>query len=108
MAAAVKPGGWLFTCEPDFNLVRTSEPQVWREAWAGIIKWGESQGVNWFIGRNLPMIRDRAIGAASSTQRRSMRPPPCSTIPIAGRSVGCLRACGSASLTTNTIIPTPA
>ncbi len=63
MAAAVKPGGWLFTCEPDFNLVRTSEPQVWREAWAGIIKWGESQGVNWFIGRNLPMIRDRAIGA---------------------------------------------
>lgn len=59
MAAAVKPGGWLFTCEPDFNLVRTSEPQVWREAWAGIIKWGESQGVNWFIGRNLPAMVTR-------------------------------------------------
>jgi SAM-dependent methyltransferase len=63
MAAAVKPGGWLFACEPDFNLVRTAEPQAWREAWNGIIKWGESQGVDWNIGRRLPaMVQALGLG----------------------------------------------
>ncbi len=56
MAAAVKPGGWLFVCEPDFHLVQTCEPEAWRRAWEGIIKWGESQGVEWFIGRRLPAL----------------------------------------------------
>lgn len=56
MAAVVKPGGWLFVCEPDFNLVRTCEPQAWRDACEGIIKWGHAQGVDWFIGRNLPAM----------------------------------------------------
>lgn len=56
MAAAVKPGGWLFVCEPDFSLVRTCEPQVWRDAWDGIIKWGLAQGVDWNIGRRMPSM----------------------------------------------------
>jgi ubiquinone/menaquinone biosynthesis C-methylase UbiE len=56
MAAALKPGGWLFVCEPDFNLVRTCEPQMWSQAWDGIIKWGQTQGVDWFIGRRLPAM----------------------------------------------------
>jgi ubiquinone/menaquinone biosynthesis C-methylase UbiE len=63
MAAVVKPGGWLFACEPDFNLVRACEPPAWRTAWDGIIKWGLSQGVEWFIGRRLPaMVQALGLG----------------------------------------------
>jgi ubiquinone/menaquinone biosynthesis C-methylase UbiE len=63
MAAVLRPGGWLFVCEPDFNLVRACEPQVWREAWDGIIKWGQTQGVEWFIGRRLPaMVQALGLG----------------------------------------------
>jgi ubiquinone/menaquinone biosynthesis C-methylase UbiE len=63
MAAALKPGGWLFACEPDFNLVRTAQPQAWREAWDGIIAWGQSQGVDWYIGRRLPsMVQALGLG----------------------------------------------
>jgi ubiquinone/menaquinone biosynthesis C-methylase UbiE len=53
MAAAVKPGGWLFVCEPDFNPVRTCDLEPWVRAWDGILKWGSTQGVDWFIGRKL-------------------------------------------------------
>jgi ubiquinone/menaquinone biosynthesis C-methylase UbiE len=56
MAAAVRPGGWLFACEPDFNLARSCEPQVWRDAWNGVIAWGKTQGVEWYIGRRLPEL----------------------------------------------------
>ena len=56
MAAAVKPGGWLFVCEPDFNLARTCEPEEWARAWDGILRWGLTQGVDWFIGRRLPAL----------------------------------------------------
>src|SRR5271163_12365 len=56
MAAAVKPGGWLFVCEPDFNLVRTCEPEAWAEAWDAILQWGRTQGVDWLIGRRLPAM----------------------------------------------------
>jgi ubiquinone/menaquinone biosynthesis C-methylase UbiE len=56
MAAAVKPGGWLYVCEPDFNLARTCEPETWAKAWNGILKWGLTQGVDWFIGRRLPAL----------------------------------------------------
>jgi len=63
MAAALRPGGWLFVCEPDFNLVRACEPQVWRDAWHGIIEWGKTQGVEWFIGRRLPeMVQALGLG----------------------------------------------
>ena len=63
MAAAVKPGGWLFVCEPDFNLVRTCEPEVWAQAWDAILQWGRTQGVDWLIGRRLPvMVKARALG----------------------------------------------
>jgi ubiquinone/menaquinone biosynthesis C-methylase UbiE len=63
MAAAVKPGGWLFVCEPDFNLVRTCEPEVWLKAWEGILQWGSSQGVDWLIGRKLPaMVKALGLG----------------------------------------------
>src|SRR5208283_2450520 len=63
MAAAVKPGGWLFVCEPDFNLVRTCEPEVWANAWAGILPWGQTEGVDWCIGRKLPaMVNALGLG----------------------------------------------
>lgn len=63
MAAAVKPGGWLFVCEPDFNLVRVCEPEAWRKTWEGVIKWGATQGVDWFIGRRLPaMVKTLGLG----------------------------------------------
>ncbi len=63
LAAAVKPGGWLFVCEPSFDLVKISEPRAWREAWNGIIKWGLSEGVEWFMGRRLPaMVQSLGLG----------------------------------------------
>ena len=54
MAAAVKPGGWLFVQEPDFHLAPSTEPQQWADVWKGILDWGRDQGVDWFIGRRLP------------------------------------------------------
>jgi ubiquinone/menaquinone biosynthesis C-methylase UbiE len=65
MAAAVKPGGWLFVCEPDFNVVRTCEPESWRSTWSGVTAWGQTQGVDWFIGRKLPAMVD-ALGFGSA------------------------------------------
>jgi ubiquinone/menaquinone biosynthesis C-methylase UbiE len=63
MAAALKPGGALFVCEPDFHLALTCEPEAWRDAWSGIIEWGKSQGVEWFIGRRLPtMVQALGLG----------------------------------------------
>lgn len=63
MAAATRPGGWIFVCEPDFNLVRTCEPATWAKAWNGIIEWGHSQGVEWYIGRKLPaMVQALGLG----------------------------------------------
>jgi hypothetical protein len=56
MATAVKPGGWLFVQEPDFSLARTTEPDAWARAWAKLIEWGRTQGVDWFIGRRLPAL----------------------------------------------------
>ncbi|MGC2401436.1 MAG: class I SAM-dependent methyltransferase [Acidobacteriaceae bacterium] len=56
MAAAVKPGGWLYVCEPDFHLVQTCDPEVWAKVWNGILAWGLSEGVDWNIGRRLPSL----------------------------------------------------
>ena len=63
MAGAVKPGGWLFVCEPDFHLARTTKPESWAKAWDGILKWGLTQGVDWLIGRRLPaMVQSLGLG----------------------------------------------
>jgi SAM-dependent methyltransferase len=56
MAGAVKDGGWLFVQEPDFNLVRTTEPELWAKTWEGLIEWGRTQDVDWLIGRRLPAM----------------------------------------------------
>jgi hypothetical protein len=56
MAAAVKPGGWLFVQEPDFSLARTTEPEAWATVWAKLTEWGRTQGVDWCIGRRLPLM----------------------------------------------------
>jgi ubiquinone/menaquinone biosynthesis C-methylase UbiE len=75
MAAALKPGGWLFVCEPDFNLVRTCESEPWVKAWDGILKWGCTQGVDWFIGRKLPtMVKALGLGCPeAATEARNIR-----------------------------------
>ena len=63
MASAVKPGGWLLVQEPDFHLVFTTEPEVWASAWKGLIEWGQSNGVDWLIGRKLPgMVSELGLG----------------------------------------------
>jgi ubiquinone/menaquinone biosynthesis C-methylase UbiE len=63
MAAVVKPGGFIFVCEPDFNLVRTTEPAVWAQTWEAVLKWGQTEGVDWLIGRKLPrMFTDLDFG----------------------------------------------
>jgi ubiquinone/menaquinone biosynthesis C-methylase UbiE len=64
MAAVLKPGGWLFACEPDFHLVQTCDPPEWATAWKAVIEWGRSQGVEWFIGRRLPaMVQALGLGS---------------------------------------------
>jgi ubiquinone/menaquinone biosynthesis C-methylase UbiE len=75
MAAAVKPGGWLFVCEPDFNLAQTCKPEAWANAWDGILQWGLTQGVDWFIGRRLPsMVQSLGLGyPAASTYVPTIR-----------------------------------
>ena len=68
MAAAVKPGGWLFVQEPDFHLAPTTEPQQWADVWKGILEWGQSQGVDWFIGRGLPAaVAGLGLGVPQAT-----------------------------------------
>ncbi len=63
MAAAVRPGGWLFVQEPDFHLATTTEPEVWARTWRGLIEWGQANGVDWFIGRRLPgLVADLGLG----------------------------------------------
>src|SRR5271163_2508100 len=71
MAAAVKPEGWLFVCEPDFNLARTCEPESWVKAWEGILKWGWTEGVDWSIGRKLPAMGKGSRPRLSRGENRS-------------------------------------
>lgn len=56
MAAALKPGGWLLVQEPDFSLAPTTEPAAWARTWQGLLAWGQTQGVDWRIGRRLPAL----------------------------------------------------
>jgi ubiquinone/menaquinone biosynthesis C-methylase UbiE len=63
MAAAVKPGGWLFVCEPVSISCTPCELKPWVKAWGGILKWGSNQGVDWYIGRKLPaMVKALGLG----------------------------------------------
>ena len=59
LAAAVKPGGWLFVQEPDFHLAPTTEPEAWAATWRELIAWGHANGVDWLIGRSLPGMVSR-------------------------------------------------
>jgi SAM-dependent methyltransferase len=63
MVGALKPGGWLVVQEPDFSLAPTTEPAVWARTWQGLLTWGQSQGVDWLIGRRLPaLLSDLGLG----------------------------------------------
>jgi hypothetical protein len=63
MAAAVKPGGWLFVQEPDFHLAPTTEPDFWATTWKTLIEWGRANGIDWLIGRKLPsMVSTLGLG----------------------------------------------
>lgn len=63
MAAAVKPGGWLFLQEPDFHLGPTTEPEAWAAMCEALIEWGHDNGIDWLIGRRLPgMVSALGLG----------------------------------------------
>jgi SAM-dependent methyltransferase len=63
MAAALKPGGWLLIQEPDFHLAPTTEPEVWATTWKVLIEWGQTNGIDWLIGRKLPgMVSKLGLG----------------------------------------------
>src|SRR5271157_5558673 len=43
--------------------IATCEPEVWANAWAGILPWGQTEGVDWCIGRKLPaMVNALGLG----------------------------------------------
>ncbi|MGF1473227.1 MAG: class I SAM-dependent methyltransferase, partial [Rubrobacteraceae bacterium] len=68
MAAAVKPGGWLFVQEPDLHLGKTAEPETWATLCETLIEWGHDQGVDWLIGRRLPgMVSALGLGHPRAT-----------------------------------------
>jgi SAM-dependent methyltransferase len=54
MAQALRPGGTLLSIEPDFLAAIATTPPHLRAFWQGWLKWSQSVGVNYFIGRKMP------------------------------------------------------
>lgn len=54
MVAALKPGGLLFSIEPDMLPCTVAEPDSMHAFWQGWLKWSVGAGIDYFIGRKLP------------------------------------------------------
>jgi SAM-dependent methyltransferase len=54
MAAALKPGGALLSIEPDMLPATATAPESMQRFWQGWLKWSESAGIDYFIGRKMP------------------------------------------------------
>lgn len=71
MAAALKPGGILLSIEPDFLPATIAMPEALRDFWQGWLRWSESAGVDYFVGRKMPGFLSAAgldgVGAEGTT-----------------------------------------
>jgi SAM-dependent methyltransferase len=54
LVASTRPGGAILLIEPDFLPVSVAEPADVRAFWAGWLAWSQEQGIDYFIGRELP------------------------------------------------------
>lgn len=61
MVAALKPGGVLLSIEPDMLPCTVTEPASMRAFWQGWLKWSVGAGIDYSIGRTIPVWLD-ALG----------------------------------------------
>lgn len=54
LAASARPGGTILLIEPDFLPVSVAEPPEIKVFWDGWLAWSRQQGIDYFIGRQLP------------------------------------------------------
>ncbi len=55
LVASVRPGGAILLIEPDFLPVSAAEPAEVRAFWEGWLAWSRQQGIDYMIGRRLPV-----------------------------------------------------
>lgn len=71
MSAFLKPGGVLLSIEPDFLPATAATPEALHAFWQAWLKWSESAGVDYFIGRKMPGLLSAArfnnVGAEGTT-----------------------------------------
>jgi SAM-dependent methyltransferase len=54
MVSALKPGGVLLSIEPDMLPCTVTEPDSMRAFWQGWLKWSVEEGIDYFVGREIP------------------------------------------------------
>ena len=59
LVASARPGGTVLLIEPDFLPVSVAEPPEVRAFWKGWLAWSREQGIDYFIGRRLPVMLSR-------------------------------------------------
>jgi SAM-dependent methyltransferase len=59
LVASARPGGAILLIEPDFLPVSVAEPAQARAFWDGWLAWSRDQGIDYFIGRRLPVMLSR-------------------------------------------------
>ena len=60
LVASVRPGGAVLLIEPDFLPATVAEPPEIRAFWEGWLAWSREQGIDYFIGRRLPVMLSRS------------------------------------------------
>jgi SAM-dependent methyltransferase len=63
LVASARPGGRVLLIEPDFLPVSIAEPSEVRAFWNGWLAWSREQGIDYFVGRRLPVMLS-ALGLA--------------------------------------------
>ena len=63
MVRAAKRGGVVLSIEPDMLPCTVAEPDAMREFWRGWLAWSVESGIDYFVGRKLPVWLD-ALGLA--------------------------------------------
>ena len=58
MVAALKPGGVLLSIEPNMLPCTVVAPDSMRAFWQGWLKWSADAGIDYFIGKKIPVLLD--------------------------------------------------